>query len=100
VEDSGRREIEAAVVKPWGGGGAGNCGDIGRKTKSSWDFVDNSDPIITAATAAECDKSNLIQRQRNLVGGDVVLDVVCDALAEGLDGEAEQSALDRDTVPS
>ena len=77
--------------------------DSGRRgqseNESSWDFVDNSDPVIPAATAAEGHESDLIQWQWNPVGGDVVLDVVCDALAEGLDGEAKQSALDRDTVP-
>jgi hypothetical protein len=29
----------------------------------SWDFVDNSDPVITAATAAEGHENDLIQRQ-------------------------------------
>ena len=78
---------------------AENRGDIVRENESSWDFVDNSDPVIAAATAAERHESNLIQWQWNPVGGDVVLDVVGDALAEGLNCEAKQSALDRDTVP-
>jgi len=60
-----------------------------RENKTSWDFVDNSDPVITAATVSERHESNLIQWQWNFVGGDVVLDVVRDALAEGLDGKAE-----------
>ena len=69
------------------------------KNKPSWDFVNNGDPVITAATAAECHESDFVQRQWDLVGDDVVLDVVCNALAESLDGEAEQSALDRNAVP-
>ena len=68
---------------------AENCGDIVRENGSSWDFVDNSDPVITTATATERHKGNLVQRQRNPVGGDVVLDVVCNASSKGLDGEAE-----------
>jgi hypothetical protein len=68
--------------------------------KSSWDFVDNSDPVITAATASEGDENNLTQWQCDFVGGDIVLDVVGDALAEGLNCEAEQSTFDRNTIPS
>ena len=86
VEDSSREEVRS--------------GKLRRENKASWDFVDNSNPVITAATAAEGDENDFIQRQRNLVGGDVVLDIVCDALAKGLNGEPEQSPLDRDTVPS
>ena len=83
VEDSSREEVRS-----------------GGENKASWDFVDNSNPVITAATAAEGDENDFIQWQRNLVGGDVVLNIVCDALAKRLDGEPEQSTLDRDTVPS
>ena len=32
------------------------------ENRTSWDFVDDSDPVITAATAAERDKNDLIQR--------------------------------------
>lgn len=31
-----------------------------REDKTSWDFVDDSDPVITAATASERHESNLI----------------------------------------
>ena len=85
VEDSGRQEVYVRSNR----GGADDCGDIVRENEPSWDFIDNSDPVITAAAATERHEGNLIQRQRNLVGGDVVLDVVRDALAECLDGEAE-----------
>jgi len=90
--------VGVAVVGPWGG--AESCGDITRENRPSWGFVDDSDPVITAATAAEGDKSDLIQRQGNLVGYDIVLDIVRDALAESLEGKAEQSALDGNAVPS
>ena len=59
------------------------------KIDPSWDFVDDCDPVITAATAAERHKNDLIHRQGNLVGHDIVLDVVRDALTESLEGEAE-----------
>lgn len=67
----------------------GMAGNYGCEDISLRDFVDNGDPVITAAAASECHKNDLIQRQRNPVGRDVVLDVVRDALAEGLNGEAE-----------
>lgn len=70
------------MVKPW-------SGDILRENKPSWGFVDDGDPVVTTATATEGHENDLIQRQRDLVGRDVVLDVVRDALAESLDGEAE-----------
>jgi len=72
---------------------------MGELNRPSWDFVDDSHPVITAATAAERDKNDLVQRQGNLVGHDVVLNVVRDALAESLEGEAEQSAFDGNAVP-
>lgn len=73
---------------------------VTRKDEPSWNFVDNSHPVVTAATASERHKNDLVQRQRDSVSGYIVLDVVGDTPAEGLDGEAEQSSLDRDTVPS
>ena len=74
------------MVEPWG---EENCSDIVCENSSSWNLVDDGDPVITAATAAERHKNDLVQRQGNLVGCHVVLDVVCDALAESLEGEAE-----------
>ena len=71
-----------------------------RENISSWDFVDDSDPVVTTATSSECHENDLIQRDRDSVVGNVVLDVVCDALAERLNREPEQSSLDRDAVPS
>lgn len=71
-----------------------------REDVPSRDFVDDSDPVVTAATASERHKNDLIQRDRDSVVGDVVLDVVRDALAERLNREPEQPPLDRDTVPS
>jgi hypothetical protein len=79
---------------------AGNCGDYLRENISSRGSVDDSDPVVTAATASERHKNDFVQRHRNSVLGDVVLDVVCDAPAQGLNREPEQSSLDRDTVPS
>jgi hypothetical protein len=48
--------------------------------------------------ASECHKRDLIQRRWDFVGGDVVLDVVGNAPAEGLDGEPKQSPLDSKAV--
>ena len=70
------------------GGGGGTCGDTCAK-KSSRDFVNNSDPVVPAATASEGHKNDLIQRERNSVCCHVVLDVICNALAEALNGEPE-----------
>lgn len=85
------------MINPRGGG---RLRRYVRENKPSWDFVDNGDPVITAAATSECHKNDLVQWQRNPVGGDIVLDVVCDAPAEGLNGETEQSSLDSNTVPS
>jgi hypothetical protein len=70
-----------------------------RKDKSSRDLVNNSDPVITAAAASEGHKNELFQRPLNSVGGDVMLDIFRNALAEALNGETEQSTPHRDTVP-
>ena len=72
---------------------------LANQDRPSWNFVNDRNPVVSAATARECHESDLIQRQRNLVGGNVVLDVVRNALPERLDREAEQSALDRNAVP-
>lgn len=81
-----RSTVRFAVVKPRRSGKVQGCV---REDKPSRDSVDNSDPVVTAATASECDENDLVQRQRNSVGGDVVLDVVRYAPAEGLNREAE-----------
>lgn len=70
-----------------------------RENRSSLDFVDDSDPVITAATTPEPHENEFVQWQRDSVGGHVVLNVVRDAPAEGLNGKAEQSSLDRNAIP-
>ena len=52
------------------------------------------------APASKRHKNDLIQRQRNPVGSDVMFDVVRDTPAEGLNCEAEQPPPDRNTVSS
>ena len=83
-----------------GGGGEENCGYIVCENRPSWNLVDDSNPVVTAAATAESHESNLVQGQGDLVGYHVVLNVVCNALAKSLNGKAEQSALDRNAVPS
>ena len=83
VEDRGRQQVEEML----------------HEDDPSWDFVDDRNPVVATAAPGERHQNDLVQRQRNLVGADVVLDVVRNALPERLDREPEQSALDRDAVP-
>ena len=54
--------------------------------------------MVTVDPAFGCHKNHLIQRHRNVVGGNVVLDIFRNAPSEGLDGEPKYSSLDGEAV--